>query len=44
MLERTLAFEFQARTHLAYRASGIQCTIRIPLTRRVFQVPVVDSG
>jgi two-component system, chemotaxis family, CheB/CheR fusion protein len=44
MLERTLAFEFQARTHLAYRASGIQCTIRIPLTRRVFQVPVVDGG
>jgi two-component sensor histidine kinase len=43
MLERTLAFEFQARTSLAYNPSGIQCTIRIPLTRRIFQVPAMDS-
>ncbi|HZR88141.1 MAG TPA: CheR family methyltransferase [Bradyrhizobium sp.] len=40
MLERTLAFEFQARTALAYKLSGVQCTIRIPLTRRIFQAPM----
>ncbi len=43
MLERTLAFEFQARSLLAYNPAGIQCTIRIPLTRRIFQVPAMDS-
>jgi two-component system CheB/CheR fusion protein len=43
MLERTLAFEFQARTALAYKPSGVQCTIRVPLTRRIFQAPAMDS-
>jgi two-component system CheB/CheR fusion protein len=43
MLERTLAFEFKARTSLAFNASGVQCTIRIPLNRRIFQTPVMDS-
>jgi two-component sensor histidine kinase len=43
MLERTLAFEFQARTSLVYNRTGVQCTIRIPVTRRIFQMPVMDS-
>ena len=43
MLEKTLAFEFQAQTALAYKPSGVQCTIRIPLTRRLFQAPAMDS-
>ena len=43
MLERTLAFEFKARTSLQFAPSGVQCTIVIPLSRRVVHTPVVDS-
>ena len=43
ILERTLAFEFQARTQLSFKPSGMQCTIRIPMTRRIFQVPQMES-
>jgi two-component system CheB/CheR fusion protein len=43
MLERTLAFEFKARTSLQFAASGVQCTIVIPLSRRVVHSPAVDS-
>ncbi|WP_407175146.1 CheR family methyltransferase [Bradyrhizobium sp. STM 3562] len=43
MLERTLAFEFKARTSLRYDPSGIQCTIEIPLSRRVVHSPAMES-
>jgi two-component system CheB/CheR fusion protein len=43
MLERTLAFEFKARTSLQFAPSGIQCTIVIPLSRRIVHTPAVDS-
>jgi two-component system CheB/CheR fusion protein len=39
MLERSLAFEFKARTSLQFAPSGLQCTIAMPLTRRVIHSP-----
>jgi len=35
MLERTLAFEFKAKTTLRFDATGVHCTISIPLTRQI---------
>jgi len=35
MLERTLAFEFKAKTTLRFDATGVHCTITIPLTRQI---------
>ncbi|MBV9529796.1 MAG: PAS domain-containing protein, partial [Bradyrhizobium sp.] len=43
MLERTLAFEFKARTSLQFAAFGLQCTVVIPLSRRIVHTPAVDS-
>jgi two-component system, chemotaxis family, CheB/CheR fusion protein len=43
MLERTLAFEFKARTSVAYDPSGVHCSIRIPLNRRLVHSPIMDS-
>jgi two-component system CheB/CheR fusion protein len=43
MLERTLAFEFKSSATLQFAASGIQCTIIIPLSRRIVHTPAVDS-
>jgi len=43
LLERTLAFELKSKTTLTYDASGLQCTIAIPLNRRVFHTPSVGA-
>lgn len=43
LLERTLAFEFKGKTTLTYNPSGVQCTIAIPLNRRVIHTPSVDA-
>jgi two-component system CheB/CheR fusion protein len=43
MLERTLAFEFKANTSLQFNPSGVQCTIAIPLNRRVVHSPAMDN-
>ncbi len=43
LLERTLAFEFKGKTTLTYNPSGVQCTITIPLSRRVIHSPSVDA-
>jgi two-component system CheB/CheR fusion protein len=42
MLERTLAFEFKARTSLIFDVSGVHCTITMPLTRQIVQTPPTD--
>jgi two-component system CheB/CheR fusion protein len=41
LLEKTLAFELKGRTTLTYLASGLHCTIVVPLTRRVVHTPNV---
>jgi two-component system CheB/CheR fusion protein len=43
LLERTLAFEFKGKTTLTYNPSGLQCTIAIPLNRRVIHSPSVGA-
>jgi two-component system, chemotaxis family, CheB/CheR fusion protein len=43
MLERTLAFDFKAKTTLTFNPSGLHCTIAIPLNRRVVHTPAVDA-
>ncbi len=43
MLERTLAFEFKAKTSLQFDPSGVQCTLAIPLNRRVVLSPAMDE-
>jgi two-component system, chemotaxis family, CheB/CheR fusion protein len=43
LLERTLAFEFKGKTTLTYNPAGLQCTIAIPLNRRVIHSPSVDA-
>ncbi|GJD30669.1 Blue-light-activated histidine kinase [Methylobacterium adhaesivum] len=35
VLERTLAYELDARTRLAYEPEGLCCTIRLPLVKRI---------
>lgn len=40
MLERTFAFEFKGNTALAYDPTGVHCTIKIPLSRRIFLSPL----
>jgi two-component system CheB/CheR fusion protein len=42
MLERTLAFEFKARTSLRFDVSGVHCTITMPLTRQIVHTPPTD--
>jgi two-component system CheB/CheR fusion protein len=42
MLERTLAFEFKARTSLQFEPVGLRCTIMVPLNRRVVLSPAVE--
>jgi two-component system CheB/CheR fusion protein len=44
MLERTLAFEFKARTSLRFDPSGLHCTITFPLTKRVVLSPSVEPS
>jgi two-component system CheB/CheR fusion protein len=41
MLEKTLAFEFKARTSLDFDPGGLRCTIEIPLSQRTIRTPVV---
>ena len=43
LLERTLAFELKGKTTLTFNASGLQCTIAIPLNRRVVHTPAVGA-
>lgn len=43
MLERTLAFEFKARTSLKFDAAGVHCTIVIPLTRQILHTSATDK-
>ncbi|SFG89432.1 HWE histidine kinase domain-containing protein [Methylobacterium gossipiicola] len=38
VLERTLAYELEAQTVLAYEPNGLRCTIRIPLSARIGHV------
>jgi two-component sensor histidine kinase len=38
VLERTLAYELEARTTLAYEPDGVRCTIRLPLNARIGHV------
>lgn len=35
VLERTLAYELEAHTTLAYEPDGLRCTIRLPLSARI---------
>jgi two-component sensor histidine kinase len=35
VLERTLAYELEAQTVLAYEPDGLRCTIRLPLSARI---------
>ncbi len=39
LLERTLNYELQATTTLAYDATGLRCTILMPITHRVSMAP-----
>ena len=43
LLERTLAFEFKGKTTLAFNASGLHCTIAIPMNRRVVHTPAAGA-
>ena len=43
MLERTLAFEFKAKTTLIFNAQGLHCTIAVPLNRRVVHTPALGA-
>lgn len=43
LLEKTLAFDLKGRTILNYDPSGLDCTITIPLTRRVVHTPAVGA-
>jgi two-component system CheB/CheR fusion protein len=43
LLERTLAFELKGKTDLVFDPSGLQCTITIPLNRRVVHTPALDA-
>lgn len=43
MLERTLAFEFKARTALLFSPPGVHCTITIPLSRRLVNTPAMEG-
>ena len=41
LLERTIAFELKGKTTLTFNSAGLQCTIAIPITRRVVHTPAV---
>lgn len=43
LLERTLAFELKGQTTISFNASGLQCLISIPLTKRTFHTPLMDG-
>ncbi|WP_375160709.1 PAS domain-containing protein [Bradyrhizobium sp. RDT46] len=43
LLERTLAFELKGDTALAFDPAGLECSIAIPLSKRMFHTPVVDG-
>jgi two-component system, chemotaxis family, CheB/CheR fusion protein len=43
LLERTLSFELKGKTTLAYNPTGLQCTIAIPLNRRVVHTPAIGD-
>ena len=43
MLERTLPFEFKAKTSLLFSPFGVHCTITIPLSRRLVNTPAMEG-
>jgi two-component system CheB/CheR fusion protein len=43
LLERTLAFDLKGRTTMSFNATGLQCQITIPLTKRTFHTPAMDG-
>ncbi|HVX75174.1 MAG TPA: CheR family methyltransferase [Bradyrhizobium sp.] len=43
LLERTLAFDLKGKTTLSFNASGLHCTIVIPLNRRVVHTPAMGA-
>jgi two-component sensor histidine kinase len=43
LLERTLTFDLKGKTTLSFNGSGFQCTIVIPLNRRVVHTPAVEA-
>jgi two-component system, chemotaxis family, CheB/CheR fusion protein len=43
LLERTLAFELKSKTSLTFDRNGLQCTIAIPLSRRVAHSPLTGA-
>ncbi len=43
LLERTLAFELKGKTTLTFNRAGLQCTIAIPLSRRVVHTPLTGA-
>lgn len=44
LLERTLAFELNARTTLGYDEAGLYCRIVVPLNRRIVHTPALAGG
>ncbi|MDA9445007.1 methyltransferase [Bradyrhizobium sp. CCBAU 51745] len=43
LLERTLAFDLKGQTTMSFNASGFQCQIAIPLSKRTFHTPSMDG-
>ena len=43
LLERTLAFDLKGQTTISFNPSGLECRIAIPLTKRNFHTPLMDS-
>jgi two-component system, chemotaxis family, CheB/CheR fusion protein len=43
LLERTIAFELKGKTTLKFSTSGVQCTIAIPIDRRIIHTPLASA-
>jgi two-component system, chemotaxis family, CheB/CheR fusion protein len=43
LLERTFAFDLKGQTILAFNPAGFECTITIPLNKRIFHTPAMAS-
>ncbi|MBR0850667.1 PAS domain-containing protein [Bradyrhizobium diazoefficiens] len=43
LLERTLAFELKGETTMSFHASGLECLIAIPLSKRTFHTPSMEG-
>jgi hypothetical protein len=44
LLESTLGFELKAETALSFDASGLRCTVRVPLLPRLFALVERDPA